>query len=418
MIENYLRRPWVVARLRKSVLGEHLDILTDDLQKLGYKKASIQEHLYAAGHLAHWLARCHIAVRTLDEAKIRRFRIRHLPHCRCRIPRGDARYVGGVTPHLLRLLRSRGLIPTPIPPKPTPVDEILETFCQHLKKNRGLTSDTCDTILGDVRPFLRQLYGTVQLDLSKITVLELRRFVIKRVTDHSAHAGRRTASSLRSFLRFLQLQGLASGTLIQGVPMVRDSHRSRLPQALDALQLKKFLVGINRERPSGIRDYAMLLSLARLGLRANEVSRLRLEDIDWRVGTITIAFSKGRRASVLPLPQDVGRAITTYLRQGRPRTSERHVFVRHFMPVGAAISSRVVTLAVERAFRRAGIEAPSRGAHVLRHTAATEMVRGGASLKAVADVLRHRSIDTTAIYIKSDLPRLREIALPWLGAKS
>jgi integrase len=157
----------------------------------------------------------------------------------------------------------------------------------------------------------------------------------------------------------------------------------------------------------------MLLCLASLGLRAKEVAELSLDAIDWRAGTLTIATSKARRAHRLPLPATVGRAIAKYLRSGRPVTAVRHVFVRHFPPIGAPLTSAVVTRAVQRAFRRSGLDVASRGAHTLRHTAATAMVRAGVSLKAVADVLRHRSLDTTALYTKVDLPRLREVSRSW-----
>jgi integrase len=157
----------------------------------------------------------------------------------------------------------------------------------------------------------------------------------------------------------------------------------------------------------------MILCLVRLGLRAKEVADLTLDDVDWRAATIRVANTKGRRTSLLPLPKAVGQALATYLRRSRPSTADRHVFVRHFFPIGAPLRSANVICAVQKAFDRSGLDVPSRGAHTLRHTAATEMVRAGVSLKAVADVLRHRSIDTAAIYTKIDVPRLREVALPW-----
>jgi len=293
------------------------------------------------------------------------------------------------------------------------IDTTLEAFSEHLRTHRGASPGTCDRNSREVRKLLERTCGDAPLDFSRLTTAALRAFVIERATTWSPRTGRRAATAVRSFLRFLHLLGLSDGTLVHAVPAVRDTHRSTLPTALTTAQLHQLLAAIDRSKPVGLRDHAMLMGLAYLGLRAKEVAELSLDAIDWRVGTLTIATSKARRASVLPLSAHVGRAIAAYLRHGRPPTRERHVFVRHFVPVGASLRSANVVGAVQRAFRRAKLDVPSRGAHTLRHTAATEMVRAGVSLKAVADVLRHRSIDTTAIYTTVDLPRLREVALPW-----
>lgn len=304
--------------------------------------------------------------------------------------------------------------------KPTrhSIDTILDAFTEHLRTNRGASPGTCDPYSRDVRKLLERTCRRGRFDVSRLTIAALRAFVIERAARWSPRAARRAATAVRSFLRFLHLQGLSDGTLVHAVPVVRDTHRSTLPTALTTAQLRQLLAAIDQSTPVGRRDYAMLTCLASLGLRAKEVAELSLDAIDWRAGTLTIATSKARRASVLPLPARVGRAIAAYLRQGRPPTVARHVFVRHYVPIGAPLRSKVVVCAVQRAFRRAGLEVPSRGAHTLRHTAATEMVRAGVSLKAVADILRHRSLDTTVIYTTVDLPRLRDVALPWPEVQS
>jgi site-specific recombinase XerD len=413
MIEDFLHRPWVVAQLRASVFSPDLDALTDELQRIGYSVATIQNHLHAAGHLAYWLEQKRVRLRSLDEAAIRRFVERHLPRCRCPIPRGNAPDFGGVAPHLLKVLRARGRIFCPHDPEPTPVDAILYDFAKHLRETRGASPATCERNVRDVRLLLQQTYRDGPLNLSRLTAGVLRTFVVEHAGSCSARTGRRTASALRTFLRFLHLQGFSDGHLIHAVPTVRDTRRSTLPVPLTTAQLHQLLTSIDQTKRAGLRDYAMILCLARLGLRAKEVADLTLDDIDWRAGTITIRSSKARRTSALPLPKPVGRAIATYLRKQRPVTSVRQVFVRHFVPIGKPLRSANVICAVQKAFQRCGLKVPSCGAHTLRHTAATEMVRAGVTLKAIADVLRHRSIDTTAIYAKVDLPRLREVALPW-----
>lgn len=413
MIEDFLHRPWVVAQLRASAFGSDLDALTDELQRIGYSVATIQNHLHAAGHLAHWFARQRIALRSFSETTIHTFVQRHLPHCRCPIPRASAPDFTGVAPHLLRVLRVRRRIFLPRTPPPIPIEVILQTFTEHLQTNRGAAPTTCERHVRELRPLLKQTYGTRPFDLSRLTPSLLRTFVAERSARHSARAGRRTASALRNFLRFLHLQGLSDGLLVHAVPTVRTGRRSTLPVPLTSAQLQQLLTGIDQAKPAGLRDYAMILCLARLGLRAKEVADLTLDDIDWRTGTITITSSKIRRTSVLPLPKPVGHAIAAYLQRQRPTTSARQVFVRHFVPKGKPLRSANVVCAVQKAFQRTDLDVPSQGAHTLRHTAATEMVRAGVSLKEIADVLRHRSIDTTAIYAKVDLPRLREVALPW-----
>ena len=260
------------------------------------------------------------------------------------------------------------------------IDTILDAFTAHLRTNRGASPGTCDPYSRDVRKLLERTCRGGSFDVSRLTIAALRTFVIERAARWSPRAGRRAATAVRSFLRFLHLHGLSDGTLVHAVPVVRDTHRSTLPTALTTAQLRQLLAAIDRSKPVGQRDYAMLACLASLGLRAKEVAELSLDAIDWRAGTLTIATSKARRASVLPLPAHVGRAIAAYLRHGRPSTPVRHVFVRHFVPIGAPIRSAIVVNAVQRAFRRAKLEVPSRGAHTLRHTAATEMIRAGVSL--------------------------------------
>ncbi len=371
MVEDVIHRPDVVARLRASVLGPDLDPLADELRRFGYSTTTVQNHLRAAGHLAHWLTRQRIALPSLDEATIGRFVDHHLPHCRCPIPRGTAPDCTGLAPHLLKVLRARGRILIPPLPTPTPSEAILQRFVEHLRTNRGAASSTCERNVRDVRALLEKLYGTRRLDFSILTPAILRAFVAERAAHYSPRTARQTANALRSFLRFLHVQGLSDGHLVRAVPPVRGTRRSTLPVPLTSAQLHQLLTSIDRTKRAGRRDYAMILCLARLGLRAKEVADLTLDDIDWRAGTLTIRKSKVHRSSMLPLPKPVGRALTAYLRTQRPITVARQVFVRHLAPMGAPLRSRAVTGAVQKAFLRAGLDVPSRGAHTLRHTAAT-----------------------------------------------
>jgi site-specific recombinase XerD len=221
-------------------------------------------------------------------------------------------------------------------------------------------------------------------------------------------------TALRSFFRFLRTEGVCDGRLEAAIPAVAHWRLSSLPRCLTDEQLEAVLASFGGSTPCVLRDRAIVLCLATLGLRPGEVAELRLEDIDWRHGTVHLRTRKTRRGEVLPLPREAGRALVDYLRRERPKTGERRVFVQRLgHRRGAAVSSGVVSAAVVRALRRAGVEAPLAGAYVFRHTVASRMVRHGISLKEVGDFLGHRSLDTTAIYAKLDVPALSEVALPW-----
>jgi site-specific recombinase XerD len=219
------------------------------------------------------------------------------------------------------------------------------------------------------------------------------------------------ATGLRSFLGFALLEGLIAAPLASAVPSAARWSGAALPRALAPGQVATLLASCDRRRPTGRRDYAILVLLVRLGLRAAEVAALRLEEIDWRAGEIVVR-GRARTEEVLPLPSDVGAAIAAYLRRGRPRRPEREVFLRVLAPL-RGLNPDGVSEVVRAASERAGLG--SFGSHRLRHTAGTEMLRAGASLSEVAQVLRHRSIATTAIYAKVDHLALRALAMPWPG---
>jgi len=302
--------------------------------------------------------------------------------------------------------------PPQIPPK-TAIDLALEEFGQYLCEVRGTTIGTYNEYARHVRKFLQARYGSGPIDLTSIEAGDLHAFVslqAKRATKPSA---KWTTTALRSFLRFMQLRGLCDAHLVNAVPSVPNWKLARLPKGLTPEQLSVFFSSFDRSTPVGQRDYAMAVSLVDLGLRASEVADLSLDGIDWRIGTVSIISGSTRRPGILPLPARFGRAIARYLSQGRPEATTRQVFVRHYQPIGTRIGGSAVARAIGRAFERSHLNVPSKGAHVLRHTAASLMIQRGASIKDIADVLRHCNIDTTAIYAKVDIPSLSAVALPW-----
>lgn len=220
------------------------------------------------------------------------------------------------------------------------------------------------------------------------------------------------ATSLRAFFRFLRAEGLRSDRMEDAVPTV-PHRRTCLPRHLDSTQFADLIASLDCSSPRGLRDRAIILCMARLGLRASEVTRLRLEDIDWRNATVRVRTRKTGHGALLPLPQELGAALAGYLQRGRPDTRVRQVFVLHRQRVGAPISDSIVGRAVDRALRNAGIHAPIRGANLLRHSLATDLLGHGASMKQIADLFGHRSLATTVIYASVDVAALREVALPW-----
>lgn len=294
-----------------------------------------------------------------------------------------------------------------------PVGEWLDSFDDHLRRDRGVTAETRAQYRRYVREFLEASFSSSPVDLARLGAGDLIRYVSGRAKDCTPVTAKHVTTALRSFLRFGQLKGECSASLVDAVPTIPRWRLATLPLVLADGQVGELLAAFDRTTPIGKRDYAMAVCLADLGLRACEVARMTLDDLDWRDATVRMTSRKSPQASLLPLPARVGRAIVVYLRSGRPRTLSRRIFVRHLAPTGAPIDAGGVRSAIRRAFARAGVSAPSRGTHALRHTLATRLLRAGASIKEVADVLRHRSIDTTAIYAKVDLPRLVEVALPW-----
>jgi integrase/recombinase XerD len=400
MVEQFFRNPHVITRFRSTSLSGRLDEL------------AVYLHARGASHLGYWMDAEGIPSERLTEEAIASFLEQHLPRCRCPVPRGlPLKDLHAAMEHLRTVLRKSGRIPPRLSP-PAPADILVEEFRRHLQQDQGATERTCNHYTYYAREFLAAKFAGAPIELAHLAPRELINFVEEHAMRWRPKTTKLLATSLRSFLRFMQVTGRGDERLVSAVPTVPEWKLSGLPKLVTDAQLQALLASFDRQSAVGQRDLTIALCLCRMALRANEVAQLCIDDIDWRSGTVQI-LGKSRRASLLPLPSDVGDAIVCYLRHGRPRTSERRVFVRHFMPLGGPIDANAVRSVIRRAFERTGLQVPSKGTHVLRHTAATHMVRAGATLKEVADVLRHRSLDTTALYAKVDLPRLVEVALPW-----
>jgi integrase/recombinase XerD len=294
------------------------------------------------------------------------------------------------------------------------LDAIIEAYKQHQRRTRGLRDQTLHGYERLVRLLVRAALGDDPIDPTRLSASDVLQFAASMSGRFSPRSMKAVRTALRSFFRFLRVEGLCDERLEAAIPTVAHWRLSTLPRCLSDQQLEQVLASFDLSAPCGHRDRAIVMCLATLGLRPGEVAQLRLEDIDWRGGTVQLRARKTRQGAVLPLPCKAGRAIVAYLRGERPTTAERRVFVQHHGPHrGEPISSNAVSAVVVRALRRAEVETPLAGAYVFRHTVASRMVRRGASLKEVADFLGHRSLDTAAVYAKLDLPALREVALPW-----
>lgn len=295
------------------------------------------------------------------------------------------------------------------PPQSPP--EILQSYQHHLREVAGLSSKTCDNQLRDIKKFLEAVQIQQAAELSKLSAVDLTDYLTDQSAVFTPGTLRQVAGSLRTFLRFAQQQGWVTQHLALTVPAIANRNFQDFPVYLSPEQLELLLASWDRRTAQGSRDLAMGLCLARLGLRAGEVAALRLENLDWRHGTLQLDCCKNGQSARLPLLTEVGESIAHYLRKGRPLCPYREVFVSH-KPV-RPLSSQAVSHVIQRALRACAISVPGAGAHLLRHTLASHLVQKGASLKEIADVLRHRHLNSSAIYAHVDVPQLREVAQPW-----
>ena len=377
-----------------------------ELARLGYRRTPVVFQLQLMAHASRWLQREGLGADELTSDVVERFLGE----------RQAAGYTNYVTARamapLLGYLRGLG-VALPASPRVAvgAVAVLLAGYRDYLAVERGLTSDTIEGYVLAVRPFLDgRLRAGDELDLGGLSAADVVAFVVARCPAQSRGAAKMTVTALRSLLGFLHLRDLIAGPLAGAVPSTASWRLSGLPRALEPEQVDALLASCDRVAAPGRRDFAVLVMLARLGLRAGEVAALGLQDIDWRAGELVIV-GKGRRAERLPLPGDVGEAIVSYLQQGRPATAvDRSLIVRVRAP-HTGLTAGGITQIVFAAAARAGL-GPMHS-HRLRHTAATQMLRAGAGLEEVGQVLRHRHVLTTAIYAKVDRDALRALARRW-----
>ena len=395
-------------------LADHLDEFVASLISQQYVPAVVYVKALHAVAFDRWLAKRRVTLADLGEIHIQRH------HRRSRRPHQSIcaetrRRERSDVSEVLRFLRARGVC-NAAGVDPIPADVFVTGFAQHLQHHRGLATATIESYTRFARQFLHERFGTGEVDLRALRMIDPIEFVQRQAERMQPSALKCVVTAMRSLLRYAQYRGEVAPELVAAVPAVAGWITTPpLPRAISPDHAQRAIDSCDVRTSLGLRDRAVLLLLARLGLRAHEIIALRLEDCDWDAGCLRV-HSKGGRECLLPMPADVGEAIAAYLERGRLATADRHLFLRSMAPIrGFLPGSYAIGSIVRYALQRAKIEAPHTGSHQFRHALAVRMLERGASLAEIGEVLRHRSPQTTSIYARVDIGALRSLALPWPG---
>jgi len=407
MLERYFAAPKMIAHLRAGPSGPYIDGFAGRLELDGYDDSVAVRYLRAAAHIGHFTLEQGGTLANMDLLAFSR----HLRTCRCPRPKGGRRNHHTIfgARRYQEYLAAIGIGQggkTPETDNSDPV--ILIEYRRWLRKHRGAAESTVRLYSKDAADLLKRLGD----DPRRWDAKGVRDYFLDRASKCGAGTAENLTTALRAFLRYLSARGQCQSDLDQVVPTFASWRLARLPRYLTAEQVASLIAACDGVSPNRRRDRAIILLLARLGLRAGDVAALRISDIEWETGTLRVS-GKGRYQVRLPLPQDVGDAILNYLECRPPSRDCDHIFIRNIAPYRPFKRGDCVSSAVRCVMKRAGVVSPAKGAHVLRHTAATQMLRHGVPLDQIGLVLRHRGIDTTAYYAKANVNLLKEIAQPW-----
>ena len=414
MFGTCLKAPVTQRRSCSAELDPHLDAFAASVREAGYRPCTVRTFVRAATHLCSWAKRLGLVVASFDESTVRRFK-RHLSVCKCpRRRKSQARSALRGAELFLAHLRGCGAI-APAQPVPAPrFGEASERFRVWMAQHRGVAAVTLRGYQRYLRPFLAALGE----DAAAYEPARISAFVIEHLGRRGRDDVKHSVTAIRSYLRYLVAEGRVPAGVAHCVPKVPQWRLSSLPRYLEPADVDRVIASCDVSMSKGLRDRAVLLLLARLGVRAGDIIAMTITDVDWKYGTLRVR-GKSRREALLPLPQDVGDALLAYLDRGRPGSSSDRMFLTICAPTRPFSTPATVSEIVAVALQRAGIhDAPSRGAHLLRHSAATAMLRAGSSLDTIAAVLRHQSLDTTVLYAKVDLGMLGQVTQAWPGGAS
>lgn len=403
----------VLLRSPEGPLSAHIASFAIWVRSQGYAAHSIHRMILLAACFSRWLGHKRVGQRDITRENVARYLRYRARYAQLRA--GDATALMCLLEHL----HNTGVIPiekTSIP-QLTPAERCTQDYEQYLRETRALADATVINYVPFIRDFLKGRYRDGRVALSHLRARDVVRFVSQQAARLKPKRAKLMTSALRSFLQYARLQGEVTLDLAAAVPIVANWSMPSIPRAIAPDQTRQLLANIDRRTAIGRRDFAILLLLARLGLRSSEVVSLDLDDLDWNAGQLRVRGKSGQRGH-LPLPAPVGKAIANYLRRGRPDSISRRVFLRAKAPIRGFRGPSAIASIVRHSIQRAGVDAPTYGAHQFRHGLATEMLRHGASLAEIGEVLGHRHPQTTTIYTKVDMKALRALALPWpVGAR-
>jgi integrase/recombinase XerD len=408
-MEQFFKNPQTLLRLYEGPLGPYIESFAKLLTDQGYAQCSTHSYLRLLVDFSCWLEQQRVIVEEIIPEHIEQY---------FKQPQHPSRRGYAFTlQRFLDFLRQQGVIPEKTAPMvQTPVELLADEFRSYLQQERALAESTVIHYLGFISRFLKERFADGEVDLSVLCAADVVGFVERQAAGLHPKRAKVMTTALRSFLQYARYRGEIKMDLAAAVPTVANWAMASIPRFLSPDQVELVLAHCNRQTAIGRRDYAILLLLARLGLRGGEVAALTLDDIDWEAGYISVCGKGGQRTQ-LPLPVDAGEAIAAYLKNGRPSTVNRRLFLRGRAPAVGFRGPVAISSLVMHALRRAGIDSPHKGAHLFRHSLATGMLGQGASLAEIGELLRHRSPETTTIYAKVDLGSLRTLALPWPGGE-
>jgi site-specific recombinase XerD len=408
-ISAYVATSKLKRSLYEGPLGIHIDLYAAQLLKEGHCRQSAWRCLRVVSDFSHWLGRKRISLAEVDEQTVERyqeFRSRN----RCPFSSDQP-----ALNRLLTVLRGVDAIQPKCPAALGSGDAIFEQFRRYLAEERGLACGTIARHELVVRRFVRERCEDDSKRFRTLRSGDILGFIKQHAGEGSPRSAQIMCGTLREFMRYLHYRGYIRTDLATSVPTIRRWRLASLPEYLLPHQVQKVLDACDRRSAIGRRDYAILLMLARLGLRANEIATLTLDDIDWQAGQMSVQ-AKGRQRAQLPLPQEVGSAVVAYLQSGRPQSNSRRLFLRDLAPHSGFASSGGISMIAATALKRAGIQGVAhKGSHLFRHSLATALLRAGASLAEIGQVLRHQDHNTTRIYAKVDIDSLRLLSLRWPG---
>lgn len=400
----------VLSRPLEGPLAAPIASFAQWVSEQGYALYTLHRQVLLTAGFSRWLGHKGVAVQDVASEHPAQY-LRHRARRLC-IGRGDA----SALQRFMEFLRREGIIAEEKTAlcSTTPVEQCVKEFERYLRDERVLARATILNYLPFIRCLLRGRFADRRVELGALCASDIVGFVRRQASQLRGKRAKLMTAALRSFLHYARFRGDITTDLAAAVPVVAGWSMSSIPQAIPADAVRKLLARVSRRTAVGRRDYAILLLLARLGLRASEVAFLDLDDIDWTAGRVRVR-AKGGRYSELPLPAEVGEAIVAYLEHGRPRSTSRRLFLQAKAPIRGFLGPSAISSIVRHALARAGIDAPTKGAHQFRHALATQLLRHGASLTEIGELLGHRSPETTKIYAKVDLDALRRLALPWPG---